>query len=1586
MYRSSANRLFATLASAVVCLFLFSVSADGATRTPQVVQPKKHDRSGPLRDATPPNEAPSGPNRIAARNEGPTLKAPGVHGVDPVVQRRFGTSAPTPLADFDGATAADNEPFYGFTLAPPDTEGDVGNGYYFQFVNSVFMIFETGGTNFGAPVLGPLPGNAIFEGFGGLCENFHVTDPIVRYDELAGRFLVTYLAFDINVQDTFDMCIAVSQTGDPTGSYNRYSYNFGNVPDYPKFGVWPDGYYMTVNQFDLPFFNYAGIATWVFDRTAMLAGDPALAIGFTDLGLDMFSMMPADLDGSMPPGAGAPNPQVTLGHPVWDLNPDPVWHFFYFHADFATPGNSTLTGPVDLPIPDLNPDLCGFSRNCIPQLDSADGLDPLPGRPMNGMQYRNFGDHESLVISQTVNVAPTASEGGSGNQAGVRWYEVRTPDSPTLYQSGTYAPDSTNRFMPSIAMDINGNIAVGYSVSDASIYPEIRLTGRLSTDPLGEMGAEDTMFAGTGSQIATLNRWGDYSAMVVDPADGCTFWYTNQYYETTGQFDWKTRIGSFKFASCTIGDTGTLEGTVTDGANPIQGATVTAGVSSTTTNSAGFYSFTLPVGTYDMTASKFGYLPAAADDVQVNVGETTVQDFTLAAAPSTLVNGTVRDAQGGWPLYARIQVSGPGYPGATLWTDPVTGYYQVMLVDGITYTFVITAVSPGYLPGGGDVALNVPLAHVPALVQNWTLTADPVTCNAPGYTGSGEEILFEDFSGGVIPPGWTVVNNSSGGDGVHPTEWVVEDGGEPCNNYPGNQTGGTGFFAVSDSDCPGPTTAMDTSLITPSLDLSSVASPVLQFKQDYVALGDVAAVDVSIDGGSNWTSVLSQTSTVEGPNTQELSLPMAANQGDVMVRFRNYNAFYAWWWQVDDITINSASCTAGTGGLVVGTVTDAANGNGLNGATVTNLGGDSTTTFPTPDPAQGDGFYILYAEAGPQDFEASLNLYQPDQASALIVPGSTQRLDFVLESGNLSVDPNELNGRTDPGGTDSEDVTVTNTGAAPASFEFVEINAPLLASETHGFADERLRQRAIARLPQGGKGHTALSSRGLSPLAGLPDAMDRVLAAGDVISSFDSGLAIGWGVATAGSDIWISNPSYIGAGDNNDHRFLPDGTDTGDVISDEGVGLWAGDGAFNALTGKFWHVAVGGDNCLYEFDPATLSQTGNTICGSPWTGISQRGLAYDQGNDAFFVGGWNELTVYHIDLDGNVIDSAFVNLPISGMAYSSANGHLLVMSNQPAGQDIEVLDTLDNYNSLGGFQVMDGGSPAFGDFEQAGMEFDCVGNLWAINQATQVVYQIESGEAAGCEVDIPWFAIVPDTGVVGPNGGTAVSEAQWDAGSLLPGLQLAQLVVKTDTPHQIPNIPVSLTVRFLDVPDSNQFEAYIYGVAGAGIMMGGPPNCPSGILYFCPDNPVTRADMAGYLWRAVNGRNTPPPVYQNIFEDVTFNDYNAFYIQGIFELGITAGCSAQPPLYCPDADVTRAQMSAFIWRAEHGDVPPPACTPGVFADVPCPSLFADYIEGLFNEGVTAGCGGGNFCPNANITNGQMATFIGKAFHIPVLLP
>jgi hypothetical protein len=249
----------------------------------------------------------------------------------------------------------------------------------------------------------------------------------------------------------------------------------------------------------------------------------------------IYNLLPSDLDGSTPPPAGAPNYVLHV-----DTGKLQLWRF---HVDWVSPSKSKFSGPISVPVAAFTPACIGGSI-CIPQPGTTQKLDSLGDRLMFRLAYRNFGDHESLVVNHSV---------VAGTSVGVRWYELRQPGTtPVLYQQGTYAPDSSYRWMGSIAQDHAGNIALGYSISSKTIFPGIRYTGHLTTDPLGEMGqGEGTIIDGAGSQNGGLYRWGDYTAMAVDPTDDCTFWYTNQYLMLTGSFNWSTRIASFKFASCT---------------------------------------------------------------------------------------------------------------------------------------------------------------------------------------------------------------------------------------------------------------------------------------------------------------------------------------------------------------------------------------------------------------------------------------------------------------------------------------------------------------------------------------------------------------------------------------------------------------------------------------------------------------------------------------------------------------------------------------------------------------------------------------------------------------------------------------------------------------------------------------------------------------------------------------------------------------------------------------------------------------------------------------------------------------------------
>ncbi len=217
---------------------------------------------------------------------------------------------------------------------------------------------------------------------------------------------------------------------------------------------------------------------------------------------------------------------------------------YKFHVDFNTPANSTFTGPRAIPVAAFTP-LCNGASQCVPQPGTNNKLDSLADRLMYRLAYRNFGSHESLVVSQSVAVS-----GGGG----VRWYEIQSPNgTPVVAQQGTYAPDSSYRWMSSAAMDKIGDLAVGYSFASGAVYPGVAFAGRVPSDPAGALEAETTIMSGSGSQTGTLSRWGDYSAMTVDPVDDCTFWYTQEYLVTNGTWNWNTRIANFKFPGCATG-------------------------------------------------------------------------------------------------------------------------------------------------------------------------------------------------------------------------------------------------------------------------------------------------------------------------------------------------------------------------------------------------------------------------------------------------------------------------------------------------------------------------------------------------------------------------------------------------------------------------------------------------------------------------------------------------------------------------------------------------------------------------------------------------------------------------------------------------------------------------------------------------------------------------------------------------------------------------------------------------------------------------------------------------------------------------
>jgi hypothetical protein len=633
---------FAPLYILVSIAALFAVLATQAAPSPggdtgsgplraQVVAAAHHDLSRPLRDM--PALAPA-PGQAPENERLWRLPAGGAGAPDPLVQRAAGPGLiPAPLFSFDGLTNVNS-------VIPPDTQGDVGRTHYVQWVNISFQIF----TKSGVSVYGPAAGNTLWQGFGGVCETRNDGDPITLYDSLADRWLMTQFALPGGANGYWQ-CLAVSQTSDPTGAWYRYAFQTSTTKmnDYPHFGVWPDGYYMTANLFQG--FAWAGVGAYVFDRAQMLSGNTATMQFFELPTTDWGGMLPSDLDGPIPPPAGSPNYFLEVVDGAWPGQTNDELHLHRFHVDWVNPANSTFTWPpIQIPVAAFDGILCNFSQNCIRQPGTGVGLDAIADRMMYRLSYRNFVTHESLVVNHTVDLG--------ADVAGVRWYELRSPNTaPVIYQQGTYGPsDGLSRWMGSLAMDGQGNMLLGFSSSGPNWpdYPGIRYTGRLAGDPLGQMPqGEGVFWAGTGSQTSTSFRWGDYSMMGIDPVDDCTFWYTNEYYQTSSQASWRTRIGAFRYPGCTQpfftvtpSPTGTPP-TVTS--TPANTATATATPTSTATRT--------------LTPTPTGTLP-------------TVTPTPTATTPPLVCSGA-----GTWNYGASFPY--PVLRGAGLWY-PATGRFYVL--------------------------------------------------------------------------------------------------------------------------------------------------------------------------------------------------------------------------------------------------------------------------------------------------------------------------------------------------------------------------------------------------------------------------------------------------------------------------------------------------------------------------------------------------------------------------------------------------------------------------------------------------------------------------------------------------------------------------------------------------------------------------------------------------------------------------------------------------------------------------------------------------------------------------------------------
>ena len=673
--------------------------------------------------------------------------------------------------------------------APPDTNGSAGTTQFVEWVNTEFAVYD----KTGRLLLGPVQGNTLWSGFGGPCQTNNDGDIVVLFDKLNNRWVMSQLS--VTGGPPFFQCVAVSTTADATGSFARYAFQQPNFNDYPKLGVWRDAYYVTYNIFDYITGFFQGARLCAMDAAAMRAGSTATQQCF-QLSTSFGAVLPSDVDGTTPPPAGEPAFFLGFDNNLSSLD---LWKF---HVDFTTPANSTLTGPASLAVTPFN-EACG-GGTCVPQSGTTQQLDSLADRVMYRLAYRNFGSHESLVVNHSIT---------AGSGVGARWYEIQNPAAnPVVFQSGTFAPDSSYRWMGSIAMDKAGDIALGYSVSSSSLHPAIRYTGRVPSDPLGTMETETSIIEGPGSQTGGLTRWGDYSSMSVDPVDDCTFWYSSEYQPSNGAFNWHTRIASFKFPGCggpdfstsaspssqtvvagnstpytvNVGALNGFSGTVTFSTSGLPSG---AGASFNPTSIAGSGSSTMTVttsastaaGTYTITITGTSGTVSHSTTVSLTVNAAAQPNFSLSASPGSVTvtqgssgastiavtpqngfNGTVTFGTSGLPSNASASfnptsVTGSGNSTMTVTTSAST--------PAGTYTITVTGTS-GSLSHTTTVSLTVSAAGQ----QNYSLSASPSSVTVTQGTSGTSTITVtpqNGFGGTVglsasgLPSGVTAAFNPS---------------------------------------------------------------------------------------------------------------------------------------------------------------------------------------------------------------------------------------------------------------------------------------------------------------------------------------------------------------------------------------------------------------------------------------------------------------------------------------------------------------------------------------------------------------------------------------------------------------------------------------------------------------------------------------------------------------------------------------------------------------------------------------------------------------------------------------------------------
>jgi hypothetical protein len=815
-------------------------------------------------------------------------------GPDQAWQKKMGTKSLTkaPIVNFSGQSIASGW--------PTDCNGTAGPNHYMQTINTTYAIYSKTGTL----LAGPTAMNTLFSGATG--STYNDGDPLVLYDEQAARWLA--VEFSISGSNDY-MLIAVSKTNDPTGTWYKYSFDVADMPDYEKFGIWQDGYYMadnnsTANRNDI----------YVFQRSVMLTGGASPSfIGFDNPNrpttIDGFVCVPpTDNDGAFAP-TGAPGTFIAFNDDAIGGGVDQLW-IYELAANWTTPASSTFSRVQQINVTAFNSNF-GNNWTNIRQKGTTQELDAIPQVIMNAPQYRNFGTYQTIVCCHTVDV-------NNNDQAGIRWYELRrgtqTSGNWTVRQQGTYAPDTNSRWMGSIMLNGFGQIGLGYSISSRDLNPGIRYTGQSSSaynNATGTMDIPEEIIETANTSQTGIERWGDYSLLSVDPSDDKTFWFTTQYGGSRA-----TKIASFKFGNAP--------------------AVTTLAASAISSTSATLNGTVNPSGLATTYYFQYG--------VTTGYGNNTSSLSAGSGSTNVSVNANISGLAAGTPIHFRLV--------ATNSDGPTNGSDMVFIPGGaIVSTTSASSITMNSAIAGGNVTSDGG-STVTARGVCWGTSANPTIAGSHISTSSGtgvftnsisgltantlyhicayatnangtfygDDLTFmtlcavytlpftESFTNTTIPNCWTQIDNS-GNDQIWQFGTITGQSPNPAL---------TGNYAFLNSDAYGSGNTQNADLITPTLDLSGYTSANLEFSHYFKAYtGSSGTLSYSINNGSTWTTI--STFTTTGANPTAFSQVINAVAGQSQVKFKwNYTGTWGYYWGIDNINITGVCSLPAAAGTISG--------------------------------------------------------------------------------------------------------------------------------------------------------------------------------------------------------------------------------------------------------------------------------------------------------------------------------------------------------------------------------------------------------------------------------------------------------------------------------------------------------------------------------------------------------------------------------------------------------------------------------------------------------------------------------------------